>query len=196
MTVTIVENDTATLSVMDVTADESAGYVEFTVTLSEASSNTVTVDYATSDGTAEEPDDYTATSGTLTFTVPKTSKTVRVPVIDDTVDEEEAETLALTLSNVAQAGLAGGATTLAVTGTIVDNDDPAVEASFGAATYTAVEGGAPVTVTVRLHRDPERGGGDPADCGAGQRGGGGGLLGGSGGGSVHGRRGVEPDVPR
>ena len=156
VTVTIVENDTATLSVMDATAAESAGYVEFTVTLSEQSSAAVTVDYATSDGTAVEPADYTETSGTLTFTAPETSKTVRVPVIDDTVDEAEAETFTLTLSNAAQAGLAGGASTLAVTGTIVDDDDPAVEVSFGAQTYTAAEGGEPVTVTVSLDRDPER----------------------------------------
>ena len=50
-----------------------AGYVEFTVTLSEESSAEVTVDYATSSGTAVEPDDYTETSGTLTFTAPETS---------------------------------------------------------------------------------------------------------------------------
>ena len=156
VTVTIVENDTATLSVTDASAAEGAGQVAFTVTLSEASTATVTVNYATSDGTAVEPDDYTSTSGTLTFTVPETSKTLQVPVVDDTVDEDEEETFTLTLSDVAQAGLAGGATTLAVTGTIVDDDDPAVEVSFGSATYAASEGGAPVTVTVGLDKDPER----------------------------------------
>ena len=156
VTVTIVENDTATLSAMDATADESAGYVEFTVTLSEASSAAVTVDYATSDDTAVAPDDYTATSGTLTFTVPETSRTIQVPVVDDTVDEAEEETFTLTLSEVVQAGLAGGADTLAVTGTITDDDDPAVAVSFGAEMYTAAEGGTPVTVTVRLDKDPER----------------------------------------
>ena len=156
VTVTIVENDTATLSVTDASAAEDAGQVAFTVTLSEASTATVTVDYATSDGTAVEPDDYTSTSGTLTFTVPETSKTLQVPVVDDEVDEDEEETFTLTLSNVAQAGLAGGATTLAVTGTIVDDDDPAVAVSFGSATYSVSEAGAPVTVTVSLDKDPER----------------------------------------
>ena len=156
VTVTIVENDTATLSVMDASAAEGAGEVEFAVTLSEASTATVTVDYATSDGTAVAPDDYASTSGTLTFTVPETTQTIRVPVEDDTVDEEEAETFTLTLSNLAQAGLAGGGSTLSVTGTIADDDDPAVAVSFGSETYTAAEGGAPVTVTVRLDRDPER----------------------------------------
>ena len=156
VTVTIVENDTATVSLMDVMVAEDAGAAAFTVTLSEQSSAPVTVDYATSDGTAAEPDDYTETSGTLTFTAPETELTIRVPVIDDTVDEEETETFTLTLSNAAQAGLAGGAGTLAATGTITDNDDPAVAVSFGAETYTAAEGGEPVTVTVSLDRDPER----------------------------------------
>ena len=156
VTVTIVENDTATVSVMDESADEGAGYVEFTVTLSEQSSAPVTMDYETSDGSATQPDDYTVTGGRLTFEVPAVSQTLRVPVVDDTQDEAETETFTLTLSNVAQAAFAGGGSTLAATGTIEDNDDPAVEVSFGAATYSASEGGSPVTVTVSLNVDPER----------------------------------------
>ena len=41
--------------------------VDFTVTLDEAATDTVTVDYATPDGTADAGDDYTAKSGTLSF---------------------------------------------------------------------------------------------------------------------------------
>ena len=59
----------------------------FTVTLSAASGQTVTVDYATADGTATAPADYTATPGTLTFAPGQTTKTVTVPVIGDTLDE-------------------------------------------------------------------------------------------------------------
>ena len=156
VTVTIVENDTATVNVTDASASEAEAHVVFTVTLSAPSSATVTLDYATSDGTAAAPGDYTATSGTLTFASTVTEATISVPVIDDTDDEEEAETFTLTLSNVAQAGFAGGAANLAATGTIEDDDDPAVEVSFGLASYTAAEGGSPVTVTVSVDRDPER----------------------------------------
>ena len=154
--VTIVENDTATVNVTDVTVAEDGGQAEFTVTLSEESSASVTLSYATSDGTAEQPDDYTPASGALTFTAPATALTVAVAVVDDTVDEAERETFELTLSDVAQAGFAGGGTTLAATGTITDDDDPAVAVKFGAAAYTAAEGGGPVTVTVSLDKDPER----------------------------------------
>ena len=47
--------------------------IDFTVTLDEAASGTVTVDYTTSDGTADAGDDYTAKSGTLSFSAGTTS---------------------------------------------------------------------------------------------------------------------------
>ncbi len=90
----------------------------FAVTLSRAASGTVTVDYATADGTATAGTDYTATSGTLRFTVGETSKTVSVTVLDDSHDEGE-ETLTLTLSNASGGRLTDGT----ATGTI-ENTDP------------------------------------------------------------------------
>ena len=109
------------LSVADARVREAANAtVDFTVTLSRGASETVTVDYATSDGTATAGEDYTSTSGTLTFAAGETSKTVQVPVLDDSIDEGE-ETFTLTLSNAS-----GGNTWLndsTATGTI-ENDDP------------------------------------------------------------------------
>ena len=88
------------LSVANARVEEAAGATaDFAVTLSRAASGTVTVDYATSDGTATAGSDYTATSGTLTFAAGETEKTVSVPVLDDDHDEDE-ETFTLTLSNV------------------------------------------------------------------------------------------------
>ena len=92
------------LSVADARVHESVANatVDFAVTLSRASAETVTVAYATSDGpppngaTAEH--DYEPRSGTLTFEVGETAKTVSVPVIADDHDEGE-ETFTLTLSN-------------------------------------------------------------------------------------------------
>ena len=76
----------------------------FTATLSHASSRTVTVDYATSDGTAVAGSDYNAASGALTFNAGDTSQTVQVTVLTDSEDESQ-ETLTLTLSNPSQATL-------------------------------------------------------------------------------------------
>ena len=87
--------------------------IAFTVTLDEAASGTVSVDYATSDGTAESGDDYTAKSGTLTFDAVQTSKTVSVSIADDTENESD-ETFTVTLSNALGADLG----TKTATGTI------------------------------------------------------------------------------
>ena len=67
----------------------------FTVRLSAAATQTVTVDYATADGAgrwagtapARAGADYTAVSGTLTFAAGERSKRVRVPILDDSIDE-------------------------------------------------------------------------------------------------------------
>ena len=79
-------------------------HLTFTVTLEPASTETVTVDYETADGTATAGDDYTAKSGTLTFDPGDTQKTVRVTVHDDSV-EDGGETLTVTLSNPSGATL-------------------------------------------------------------------------------------------
>ena len=93
------------ISVSDATVQEAEGAVlVFTATLSHASSRTVTVDYATSDGTAQAGSDYTAASGTLTFNAGDTSQTVSVTVLTDS-DDESQETLTLTLSNPSHATL-------------------------------------------------------------------------------------------
>ena len=108
---------------------EAAGAtVDFPVTLSRAQAGPVTVDYATSDGTATAGEDYTAASGTLTFAPGETEKTVSVPVLDDG-EAEEAETLTLTLSNASGAGTV--IFTASATGTIED-DEPAGQAAPGA----------------------------------------------------------------
>ncbi len=131
-----------TIAISDATVQEAEGAVlVFTATLSHASSRTVTVDYATSDGTAVAGSDYTAASGTLTFNAGDTSQTVQVTVLTDSEDESQ-ETLTLTLSNPSQATLddATGAGTIengeSSSGTQEDppaEDPPAVllTASFG-----------------------------------------------------------------
>ena len=99
------------ISVSDATVQEAEGAIlVFSITLSHASSRTVTVDYATSDGTAQAGSDYTAASATLTFNAGETSQTVQVTVLTDSEDEGQ-ETLTLTLSNPSQATLDDGTAT-------------------------------------------------------------------------------------
>ena len=110
-----------TLSVAEAEVDEGPdAALSFTVTLSRALSDTVTVRYATSDGTARAGDDYTATSGTLAFAAQETSRSVSVPVADDGHDEG-AETVTLTLSSPSPSRVKLADAT--ATGTI-NNHDP------------------------------------------------------------------------
>ena len=124
-----------TLSIDDVTVDEDAGTAEFTVRMSAASTEAVSVGYATSDRTAEAGFDYTSTSGTLTMTAGLTVATIVVTVLDDDVAEGE-EAFAVILSGATGATIADGEGI----GTIRDDDLPAVSVSFGAASYQVVEG--------------------------------------------------------
>jgi len=116
MLIYLIEDDAGpTLTISDVTtSDESAANAEVTVTLSPASGLSATVDYATSNGTATAGSDYTSTSGTLTFTAGQTSKTINVPILADSADENN-ETITLTLSNAVRATISDSTSTITIT---------------------------------------------------------------------------------
>jgi hypothetical protein len=122
---TITNDDVApppTLSIDDVTVTEgNAGTTAatFTVTLSAAAAGTVTVNYASADGTATAGSDYAAVTGMLTFAPGDTTKTVTVNVNGDaTVEANEAFTVGLSAPGGATIAKASGAGT-------VTNDDVA-----------------------------------------------------------------------
>lgn len=73
-------------------------FLTFTVTLSAAYDQTVTVNYATQDGIALAGEDYLATSGTLTFATGETIKTITVEILGDTTPEPN-ETFFVLLSD-------------------------------------------------------------------------------------------------
>jgi len=102
VTVTIVDDDTQTLSVNDIHAEEQSETANFLVTMSRAVLTPVTVHYATFDGTATAPLDYTATSGILTFAPGEIAKTIAVPVVRDQIADPD-ETFTLRLFNAAGA---------------------------------------------------------------------------------------------
>ena len=101
----------------DARASEDAGVLVFTVSLNAPSALQVTVDYATSDGSATAGEDYNAAEGSLSFMPGDIERTISVMLTEDTMYEGD-ETFALTLDNPENAGLASAA----ATGTIADND--------------------------------------------------------------------------
>ena len=89
----------------------------FTVKLSRWPVTELTVNYATANGTAIAGEDYTETTGTLSFRVRETSKTVSVPITDDS-HNDDGETFTLTLSEPSRGYLKDGT----ATGTIRNTD--------------------------------------------------------------------------
>ena len=116
---------TPTVSITGGSGDEGDDNIDFTVTLDEAGSGTVTVDYATSDGSANAGDDYTGKSGTLSFSAGETSKTISVAIEDD-IENESDETFTVTLSNASGADLG----TTSATGTIRNRHVAPLTATF------------------------------------------------------------------
>jgi hypothetical protein len=92
----------------------------FTVILSAASTESVTVAYATGNGSATAGSDYQAASGTLTFAPGETTRTITVPVIGDRLGEPN-ETFVVNLSSPTNATIADGQGV----GTVVD-DEPRI----------------------------------------------------------------------
>ena len=125
---------TKVIYIGDAESLENAGTLDFTVNLSPAGSSEVTVDWAhalrsgdagqATPGTAEEGDyDASAASGTLTFAVGETLKTISVPINDD--DEEEGdERVTVILVNPSSSGDLLGISGSPATGTIKDDDTP------------------------------------------------------------------------
>jgi Calx-beta domain len=135
---TILNDDPPGIAVSSPRAGEGDGKAGFTVTLTAPSTNPVTVPYATKDGSATAPADYTATSGTLTFAPGERSKVVEVPIANDKLSEGDES---FTLS----AGAATGTATIA-------DDEPAVPfvGALDAAVQEGNAGTTPLTFAVVL----------------------------------------------
>ena len=134
---------------INITVDEDGSQAALSVELSQASADTVTVDYATSDNTAEAGDDYTDTSGTLTFAPGETVKAIIVPILDDAI-YEPLERFNVTLSNPTGATLPtfpGAQVNIAV-------DESPPTASI--ANVTVGEGAGTMTLTLNLSHESSR----------------------------------------
>ena len=104
-TVTLLDDDFfPKLTAQRAEANEIEGQMTFAVDLSAASPQTVTVEYATRDGTAVAPDDYLPVTGVLTIPPGATAASVVVSLVNDQVDEP-AETFYLDLTGPVAATL-------------------------------------------------------------------------------------------
>jgi len=126
---------------------ENGTQVQVTVTRTGGGDGAVSVDYATSDGSANAGSDYTATSGTLNFLDGQVNETIDIPIIDDIVYEGD-ETFAINLTNVTGGATLGtpGSSTI----TIQEDETPPAAGSlqFDSASSSLAENGGSFTLTV------------------------------------------------
>lgn len=142
------------LSIGDASVTEGdAGTVHatFTVTLSRALDQEVSMQYTTSGGSAISGQDFDPASGTLTFAPGETSKDVLVAVRGDAINEFD-ERFAVILSGAINAEI----TEAEALGTIID-DDPLPTVSISDMTHNEGTGGlTPFTFTISLSAASEK----------------------------------------
>lgn len=147
---TIVDDDgLSALSIDDQTVLEGNSGTKdasFTVSLSPASAQAVSVNYSTVNGTASAGADYNQTSGVLTFTPGQTTKTVAVPVLGDVIDEGVSENFTVTLSSPVGAAVSDGDGL----GIITDDDTARLSQSFSPEVLEGDSGQTPMIFTITL----------------------------------------------
>ena len=135
------------ITVSDATASETDGYLEFVVSLNAPSTQVVSVNYNNSNQTAANGSDYLAQTGTLTFAPGQTTQVVRIPVLDNLVDEAN-EDLTLNLYGAVN----GTVARQSGWGTIVDNDSTSGTPVVRVGDQVVDEAAGTVTFTVTLDR--------------------------------------------
>ena len=163
----VADNDAPVLEVSfasDVYTVEEGASVDVGVVLSSSPEREVTLEIlASSQGGAEEGVDYSlpinfaslgfVSVGSVTFTSDATISTFSVSTVDDLFDDD-GESVLLTIVVPLPSGISRGEPST-VEVSILDDDDPMVEVSFGSASYDLLEGTS-MAVSVELNVDPER----------------------------------------
>lgn len=145
-----------TISVRDTTVSEADGFVEVFILLDQASTSTVTVTWATADGTALDAGglDYLAASGGLSFAPGETEKSVRISLRSTAAvtptDIEHNEWFFVKLTNPVGATLANDGTGRV---TVIDNDTAVARAQLHLSDVIVDEGGGAARFVVTLGRD-------------------------------------------
>ncbi|MDO9495288.1 MAG: Calx-beta domain-containing protein [Nocardioides sp.] len=147
-TLTIQDDDTKAqlrLSASTFTVSESAGYVPVTVQRTNDTSTSVSVAYATSDGSAVAGSDYTPDVGTVSFSAGETSKTFNVLIADD-AQPEGNEGFHVTLSDPQGNAVLADPSTATVT--ITDDDVAGATVAFALSSRAVTEDAGTVALTV------------------------------------------------
>ena len=129
--------------------------LEVTVSLAEALDSDLVVPIRVAGASDAAEALYSLSQTSLTFAAGETSASLTVTAVENEEDEEvEAAMLVLELWDLPNTVSRGAVQRTSIS--ILDNDHPEVEVSYGAADYTAREGGTAAEVSVTLSAPPER----------------------------------------
>ncbi|WP_394391187.1 Ig-like domain-containing protein [Shewanella woodyi] len=136
---------------------EGMEFAVFTLTLSEPSTEVITVNYSTAELTALFGEDFIATSGTVTFLPGQTTASINIPIVDDLIVEDSPEFALINLTDPVNAALVDSQGTLR----IFDNDSPSntpmsidIAPITGDNVITTAEGQQLITVNGTVDADP------------------------------------------
>ncbi|WP_197997525.1 glycosyl hydrolase family 8 [Gimesia panareensis] len=121
--------------------DSNSALAIVTISLSEAATQPVTVNYQTSNGTATAGEDYEASSGQVSFAVGETSKTISVRIYGDTqveADEQFYVTLSSPVGAVLDAGTATATNTITNDDVVTNQNETSVTTSFETAVTISI----------------------------------------------------------
>lgn len=145
-TLNIVDDENSvSLAAAAYTVSEASRSVAITVVRSGSLSSAVSVQFATQNGTAGSPGDFGGTNFSLTFAAKISSRTVVIPIINDSA-VEGGETFSVVLSNPQGGAQLGSIANATVT---ITDDDVAGTVKFSAATYSVNEGTANASITIQ-----------------------------------------------
>ena len=149
-TLSIVDNDSdpgvLAFSVASMSVAETTTTLNLSVTRSVGKHGAVSVAYATQNGTAEAGSDYTARSGTLSWTSGDAASKTLSLVLNNDAYAESAENFQVVLSAPTGGASLGVNRTLTVS--IADNDSGAGTLAFSSAAFSAQENAGFATITV------------------------------------------------
>lgn len=154
MRIVITDSDAATevyfsqLS-SSISENDATGTKTVTIQLSTVSSQDITIQYQTTDGTATSPDDYPAVSSTVKIAAGEENATIQIPIVNDNLYEtSETFSVSLSLPSQSPATLRSSASAHTIT---ITNDDSEPVLSFDVGTPTEVnESDGIVTINLSL----------------------------------------------
>lgn len=119
-------------SVVTYLLNEDTGVASLTLQRTNDVNSGVTVDFATTNGTATAGLDYIGTNGTLVFAAGQTTQTFCIPIVNDGLAETPRESFSVFLSNPTGGAVLGTAISAVV---IINDNDVGLQFEFGAVTF-------------------------------------------------------------